>query len=229
MGWVVAIGLAVLVALAVIGLGRLPRASWELVGAALLLGLAGYAWQGSSALSGSPHAAGKRDVRFDEKLVERRRALADRLGPANQWLILSDGLGRQGKSREAANVLVSGLRQYPDDANLWLGLGNALLVHGEGVLSPGADFAYRRALQLGGKGPGPAYFYGLALAAAGQYGAARDQWVPLHDRLPPQSGLRRDLEEKIGALNAIIAAQDGTTETGGENPSLPETGQAPAR
>ena len=33
---------------------KAPRSSWELLGAALLLGIAGYAWQGSPAQRGAP-------------------------------------------------------------------------------------------------------------------------------------------------------------------------------
>lgn len=205
-GWLIAFGLVIVVAAGVILIGRLPRASWEIVGAALLLGLAGYAWQGSPGLAGSPRSVKEKPAAFDEDLTERRRALADRFGPASQWMILSDGLGRQGKTREAANVLVSGLREYPKDANLWLGLGNALVAHGNGILSPSADYAFRRAIALDPQAPAAPYFYGLALAQSGQFADARKIWGPLADRVPPDSPFASEMRENLRLLDERLSA-----------------------
>jgi cytochrome c-type biogenesis protein CcmH len=207
MGWAIAIGILLVSLAGIIGLGRLPRATWELVAAALILGVAGYAWQGRPGLAGSPRSGQAKSVEFDEKLVERRRAMEDRFGKAAQWLILSDGLARQGKTREAANTLVSGLRQSPDDPDLWAALGNALVAHGNGVLSPSADFAYRRAMTLDPAKPAAPYFYGIALIRSGQMEAARPVWVALAAQLPTGSGLRRELEEKLIIMDRLLAAR----------------------
>src|SRR3546814_8001431 len=97
-------------------------------------------------------------------LAKLRKNMGERFSQAGQWLVLSDAFNRQGKHEDAANVLRVGLRQYPKDANLWLGLGNALMVHGKGILSPAAEFSFRKAIRLAPEQPAPAYFYGLALA-----------------------------------------------------------------
>ncbi len=191
--WVIAALLALGTAVGVIALGRLSRGAWELVGAALVLGLAGYAWQGSPGLAGSPRSASAVKPKFDEELAKRRRGMAERLGPASQWLILSDAMGRQGKTREAANVLVSALREHPRDPYLWLGMGNALVAHGGGIVSPAADYAFRRAEQLDPKAPAPLYFHGLALARSGQFEEARRVWTPLAARLPRDSALEKEV------------------------------------
>ncbi|MCP1470247.1 cytochrome c-type biogenesis protein CcmH/NrfG [Sphingobium sp. OAS761] len=209
-GWFIAFVLAGATFLALLLLARLPRAAREITAAALLLGLAGYAWQGNPALPGAPRKiADARGDPFDEKLAEQRRGLAERYGPAAQWLMLSDGLGWQGKTKESANVLLSGLRQQPDDANLWLGLGNALVAHGEGVLSPAAEFSFRRALALDPEGPAPRYFYGLALARAGQLQGARALWAPLAAGAPAGSAVKAELEANIARIDAMLAAQGG--------------------
>lgn len=205
-GWFIAFGLAALAFLALLLLGRIPRAAREISAAALLLGLAGYAWQGHPAQPGAPRIAKESAAgNFDEKLVEQRRGLAERYGPAAQWLVMSDAFGRMGKTKESANVLLSGLRQSPDDANLWLGLGNALLNHGDGVLSPGAQFAYRRALALDAEGPAPRYFYGLALARNGQLQAARDLWAPLAASAPAGSQVKAELDANIARIDTMLA------------------------
>ncbi|HAF40522.1 MAG TPA: cytochrome C biosynthesis protein [Sphingobium sp.] len=205
-GWFIAFGLAALAFVALLLIGRIPRSVREISAAALLLGLAGYAWQGHPGQAGAPrrHADTKGEA-FDEEQAEKRRGLAERFGPAAQWMMLSDGLARQGKTKEAANVLLSGLRDTPDDANLWLGLGNALVNHADGVISPGAEFAYRRALALDPEGPAPRYFYGLALARAGQLQAARDLWAPLAASAPADSQVKAELQANIARIDAMLA------------------------
>ena len=207
-GWIIAFALVLSLMLALVAVGRIPRATWEITAAVLLLGLAGYAWQGNPGLAGAPrHAVTLGPEKFDEELAERRRGLAERYGPAGQWLLLSDGLGRQGNTKEAANVLLSGLKQSPKDANLWLGLGNALVAHADGAISPGADFAYRRAMGIDPQAPGPRYFYGLALARTGQLQAAKDIWTPLVQRAPEGSGIKAELQFAIARIDILLAAK----------------------
>lgn len=208
-GWLIAAGLAALALLLLFFAGRIPRSARELTASALLLGLAGYAWQGSPGLAGSPRQAKENPgAAFDEKLAEQRRGMAERYGKAGQWLLLSDGLGRQGKTKEAANVLLSGLKSTPDDANLWLGMGNALVAHGGGVISPAADYAYRQAMTIDPEAPAAPYFYGLALARAGQIKEARMLWAPLAERAQPGSEIRAELEQNIARIDAMLAAQE---------------------
>jgi len=212
-GWVIAAGLALLVVLVLFYAVSIPRTAREITAAALLIGLAGYAWQGHPGLAGAPRkSAGAQAASFDEELAEQRRALAERYGPAGQWLMMSDGLGRQGKRKEAANVLLSGLRQTPDDPNLWLGLGNALVAHADGVVSPGAEFAYRRAMAVDEKAIAPRFFYGLALARSGQLRRARALWAPLAETLPEGSTLKAELKVNIGRIDALLASEGARPE-----------------
>lgn len=207
-GWLIAAIFAVSLMALLVAVGRIPRMSWELTAAAVLLGLAGYAWQGSPGLAGQPKTASTAVAggQFDEQLAERRRGMAERYGKAGQWLMVSDGLGRQGKTKEAANVLLAGLKQSPDDPNLWLGLGNALIAHAGGVVSPSADFAYRRAMALDPDAPAPPYFYGLALVRAGQLQAARELWAPLAASAPQGSQIKAELELNIARIDAMLVA-----------------------
>lgn len=205
-GWVIAATFAICLMALLVAVGRIPRVSWELTAAALLLGLAGYAWQGNPGLAGAPrNGAASTGKQFDEQVAQLRRGMAERYGPAGQWLMLSDGLGRRGKTKESANVLLAGIKQSPGDPNLWLGLGNALVAHAGGVVSPSADFAYRRAMSLDPQAPAPPYFYGLALVRAGQLQAARDLWAPLAARAPEGSKIKAELELNIERIDAMLA------------------------
>lgn len=206
-GLFIALGIGLFTMAAMLFVGRMPRSAWEITGAALLLGLAGYAWQGHFDLGGDPRKSSGAVGTFDEDLAERRRGLAERYGPAGQWLVMSDGLGRQGKTREAANVLLSGIRQTPNDPNLWVGMGNALVAHGGGILSPGADFAFRKAIVLAPDALAGRYFYGLALAQSGDLDDARKFWAPLAAQMPKDSKFRIDLEQGIAQIDAMLAAR----------------------
>jgi cytochrome c-type biogenesis protein CcmH/NrfG len=208
-GLLLALVLALVVLLALKLAARLAIRDMAAPAMALLLGLAGYAWLGHPGLAGHPVTA-KAAIRFDERLAEKRRAIGERVGPASKWLVMSDGLARAGATQDAANVIVSGLKETPDDANLWVGLGNALLAHGGGSLSPAANHAYRRALALEPDGVSPNYFYGLALAQSGQFEAAQSIWRALAARLPENADLRAELERNVGLLDRLIAERDGT-------------------
>lgn len=54
MGWIAAILFAMLTGLALHASGRCSRLALEIIAAALLVGLAGYGWQGSPDLAGHP-------------------------------------------------------------------------------------------------------------------------------------------------------------------------------
>lgn len=214
-GIFIAIGLALIAALALKFGARVAWRDMMAPGAALLLGLAGYAWQGHPALAGHP-VKPQAAARFDEQLAEKRRSIGERVGPASKWLILSDGLARQGNTEDAANVLLAGLKEFPKNADLWVGLGNALLAHGGGLLSPAADNAFRRALALEPDGVSPNYFYGLALAQSGQLQQGRAIWAALAERLPEKAELRAELTRNIALIDRMMAQRDAAELSSGQ-------------
>lgn len=207
MSWAVIALLLAAVAAGLILPGRLPRSLWELAGAALLFGLAGYAWQGSPGLAGAPRAAVETAPRFDEELAKLRDSFGGQYGQTGQWLILSDGLARRGKTQEAANVIAAGLRARPDDAALWVGMGNALVLHGGGFISPSAEYSYNQAMRLAPQSAAAPFFYGLALADSGQYAPARKIWSDLRDKVPAESPLHAELTSYLARLDRILAGQ----------------------
>lgn len=210
MGWAILAFLLAVTAAGLAFLGRLRRGVWELAGAALFLGLAGYAWQGSPSLGGDPRDAGQNAPRFDEDLAKLRRSFGGEYGETGSWLTMSDGFARQGKTRDAANVLLSGLRSKPDDPALWVGMGNALVAHGGGILSPAAEYSYRQAMRFAPEGTAAPYFYGLALAQSGQYAPARKIWGALAERLPEKAPLQDQLQRNLELLDRLMPGQSRT-------------------
>ena len=188
------------------------------VATALLLGLAGYAWQGSPGLAGKPVKAGTGAAKFDEALAAKRKEIGERISSATKWLVVSDALARQGNTQKAANVLLSGLRENPDDPNLWVGMGNALMVHSNGTLTPAADYSFRKALALQPEGVSPNYFYGLALAESGQFEASRKVWMALAARLPEDMPLRAELIRNVALLEALIKRREALSQSENQGP-----------
>lgn len=217
MGLFIAGGLALLAAIGVAFGARIGKVGWEPLAAALLIGIAGYAWQGRPSLVGKPVAAdGARAVRFDEALAERRRNMGERVSSATKWLVLSDGLARQGNTQDSANILVRAVKDDPRDPNLWVGLGNALVLHGSGVLSPSAEYSYQQAVRLAPDAPSPRFFYGLALAQSGKLEPARAIWSKLALSLKEGTPFRAELESNIAAIDALLARQSGAAMPGSQ-------------
>ena len=207
---------AVLTIAGIFVLGRLPAAARPLAGAAVMLGLAGYALQGSPALPGKPVAAAAEPDGFGEVLTDQRQGMADRFGPAAQWLGMSDGFARTGKTELAAQTLEKGLEKYPDNVDLWVGLGNALTAHGGGMMSPAAALAFDEAARRDPSHPAPPFFAGLALAQGGDLKGAETVWGQLLARSPADAPWRPDLEMRLAQLRQALGPQP-----------LPATGQTP--
>lgn len=200
MGWVIIVALALLVGLGLWRFGGMPRAALELLASALLLGLAGYAWQGSPTLAGSPKpppADEGASAAQIEKLPEFRMAS---VGGATDVLGAADGLIERGMASYAIGVIRAGLNRNPQSADLWVGLGNSLVVHGGGMMSPAAQLAFERAAKIAPDHPGPPFFMGLAYAQAGQLDRAAQVWRDLLARAPADAPWRAELEQRLAAI-----------------------------
>jgi len=203
--WVV---LAAIITLAgLFWVGRMPAGARPLAAAAVMLGLAGYALQGSPSLPGKPVAAPAEPEGFGEAITDQRRGMADRFGPAAQWLGMSDGFARTGKTALAAQTLEKGLAKYPDNVDLWVGLGNALVAHGGGAMSPAAALAFDEAAKRDPSHPAPPFFAGLAMAQGGDLKGAEAVWSQLLERSPPEAPWRADLEMRLAQLRRALGPQ----------------------
>lgn len=211
MSWALAI-LTALVAFALAVLLRAPRRGWEAIGAALLLGIAGYAFQASPGLPGAPKNAPEQAAKSGAAMVQARQQLAQAQAQAsgqglNRWLVIGDALARNGQYGDAAGVILGAVENDPKNADAWLAMANALVGHAEGNLTPAALYAYGRAAQADPAHPGPPFFLGLALAQSGKLAEARGLWAELLARSPKDAPWRGDLAERLQRLDAFIAMQ----------------------
>ena len=201
MGWLIILGLTAIVGGALWKWGGLPRSAFEPVAAALLLGLAGYALQGSPALPGHPVQPPEDTSKANEAEIATRSKMGEqRFGNGPAWLIAADGAMRAGAPMAAVTYIKSGLKENPRDPDLWVGLGNALVVHSGGMVSPAATYAFQRAAEISPQHPGPPFFMGLALAQSGQFAQARAIWTELLARAPADAPWRADLEARLAQL-----------------------------
>ncbi|MBX3561971.1 MAG: tetratricopeptide repeat protein [Sphingomonas sp.] len=200
MGWAVMIGLALVVAAGLWRFVGRDKGVWQFIGAALLLALAGYAWQGHPDLPGSPKPPPARISQDDSEFAALREDMLGRFDRAAAWLTIAESYQRRGDTRGGAQILKSALRESPDNADLWVGLGNALVVHGDGMMSPAAQLAFQRAQRLAPDHPGPRFFYGLALAQGGNFDQAEQIWRQLLAEAPEGAEYRTTIQERLNAL-----------------------------
>ncbi len=206
MGWLILLGFLLLLFGSLVWLGKLPRGTYELTGAALLLGVAGYAWQGNPGMAGVSIEPTEKPNSFDDSSIESRKEMGERFGSAQEWLIFSDALNRSGKHGAAANYLRNGVKEHPNNPDLWVGLGNALVVHADGIITPAAQFAFQKAADISPEHPGPPFFLGMAYAQSGKIDQARAIWTELLERSPEEAPWRKDLESRLAAMEKMQPA-----------------------
>jgi cytochrome c-type biogenesis protein CcmH/NrfG len=205
MGWLIVILAAAAAFAALWRFGRLDRAGLQLVASALLLALAGYAWQGSPGLAGRPKPPPEGGQGVESAFADMRQDLLGRFDTADRWLTIADSYQRRGDTRGGAGIIRSALREHPENANLWVGYGNALVLHGGGMMSPAAQLAFQRAAQLAPDHPGPRFFYGLSLAQGGQLDEAERIWRDLLASAPPSAAWRTEIEQQLALLEQARA------------------------
>jgi cytochrome c-type biogenesis protein CcmH len=171
--------------------------------AALLLGGAGYAVQGSPGLPAAPAEAGEGHDVFP--LTDARHAFFGYFTPAETWLRMSEALARDGQSEDAVGILENAVNKYPSDPQLWIGLGNALVDHARG-LTPPAELAYKRAEEIAPGHPAAPFFYGLALARSGDRDGALKLWRQILRTAPANADWRPLVEQGVAALSQPSAA-----------------------
>lgn len=207
MGWAMFVAIAAVAAL-FLALLRFPWRIWTVAATALMLGAAGYAWQGSPALAGHPVAAESKAGEVDPSLVALREAMFGKFGTyVFSYATAAESMTRTGRPDLAVAVWLGAVRKAPEDAALWTGLGLALAEHDGNQVSPASQLAFDKALALAPQHPGPPFFLGLALVRQGKFAEARPYWAKAVELTPEKMSYRDELRVRLFLLDQLLAAQ----------------------
>ena len=199
MGWAL-IGLLALGAfLALWRFAGLSRVTLQLLAAALLIGITGYAVQGRPLLNGKPVPPPAPQEQSSSAFAEATSELMNYDTRAD-WLTIADAYQSSSDKRNAIRSIRARLRADPNDAELWAGLGAALVMYADGMITPAAELSFRRAARLAPNHPGPKFFYGLSLAQAGKTEEAERIWMELVANAPADARWRPMVEANLAAL-----------------------------
>jgi cytochrome c-type biogenesis protein CcmH/NrfG len=201
-GWV-AIGVLIVATAAVLWRLRMPAV---VVTPALAVGLAGYVLTSDPTMESAPAPARAVDADAAPQLEAARKRLLQNTGDIGGWLMFADILIEQGKSERAVEGLRLATRAMPDSPDLWVGLGNALVRHAGGTITPAARLAFGRASAIDPDHPGPPYFLGLAWLQAGEPDEALKVFEALYSRSPTDAPYRPELGRLMHGARAMIAA-----------------------
>jgi cytochrome c-type biogenesis protein CcmH len=154
MTWIVLIALVIVTMAALMFLMRGKREGWEAVAAALMVGLAGYALQGSAGHAFGHEGAQQSRCQQWQGAGRGTAEVVGRRSTKNRWIVPGDALAMHGQYAEAATVLRGAVEADPKNGDAWLAIANALVSHAEGNISPAALYAFRMAQNADPKSPG---------------------------------------------------------------------------
>lgn len=202
------VALALLMAGAFAGLVllRVDRALWALVGAALFLGGAGYAWQGSPLLAGSPARGASAPEVIEPEMIALRDSMLGRYTQDTSYIVAADAMTRIGERRAAAQVTLAGVSKLPRSFILWTWLGVTLAAEAGDRMSPPALLAFRQAARLAPEHPAPPFYLGMAYVKAGEFGQARGAWARAVRLCPAGASYRAPIAERLMLLDRLLAS-----------------------
>jgi len=172
------------------------------LGIAALAAIGGYALTGHPAQPDRP-APPRAETPMAEPAIEQARTrLLQNQGDIGAWLLLSDALARQGATEESVAAMQVAINAFPRSPDLWVGLGNSLVLHAGGAVTPAARLAFGRASMIDPTHPAPRYFLGLAYLQAGHPEDALAVWQGLRADSPAGSPWLRDLDVRIASIQS---------------------------
>lgn len=193
------LGVAAFAALVVL---QVARPLWSLIGAALFLGAAGYAWQGRPMQAGAGAVPQVDASPIEPEMIALRDNLLGRFTQDSAYLVASDAMARSGDMRAAAQVMLGGARKLPNSFIAWTWLGTTLAMDA-GQVQPPALLAFRRAAQLAPDHPAPPFYAGLAYVRAGDFATARSYWRHAVALSPIGSAYRQEIAVRLALLERL--------------------------
>lgn len=198
-GWSIVIALSSAVLLSLGLIARVSRGALGLAGVAIALALAGYAWQGHPELP-SATALALRDKPTFNAADARAHPMMPAFTREDMALNTADAMVRARNIAGAVALLKNELVTEPRNAQLWNGLGKALVANGDGLITPAALFAFDRAAAIDPTDPIPKIMHALALAQNARFDESAQLMAQVLSQIPKNSPLRPELEEKLAQI-----------------------------
>jgi cytochrome c-type biogenesis protein CcmH/NrfG len=204
-GWIIMIGTCLVSALAILAFAKGRRQLWQPVAATVVLAMAGYAWQGRPELSSSAAQPIAAERGAADALLKMRSDMDQNFGVAKMWLVTADGFARDGSYSAAAGYIQAGLREHPDNPDLWSALGLVLMLASDGEMTPPAKLAFDKARTLAPNLPAPDYFEGLAALFDRKPDITISKWNMVLERATPKAKWRPAVESQLAGLESLLA------------------------
>jgi cytochrome c-type biogenesis protein CcmH len=215
-GWVILGLLAVSSFGALMLFGRLQKGLWQVAAAVILLGMTGYALTGRPGTPASPAKSLSVQEGTALQLIETRAEMDQIFSAAKRWLVTADSFAKQGDYHLSAAYIQAGLRQNPENPDLWSALGLQLMLASQGQMSRPAQLAFDKARAIQPNYPAPYYFAGLSRLFGGDVNGAILLWEKALSMASPKAKWRPRLESQ---LNAAKALRDGIAKPSENKPS----------
>jgi cytochrome c-type biogenesis protein CcmH len=203
-GWLAMFLLAAVAGALVLIATKARKLVWQPVLATLVLAMAGYAWHGRPALPAAPAKPVAAERGAVDALIKMRSDMDQNFGVAKMWLVTADGFARDGSYGAAAGYIQAGLRQHPNNPDLWSALGVVLMLASDGELTPPARLAFDKARKLAPNLPAPDYFEGLAALFQRNPGEAILKWRAVLARATPKAKWRPAVESQLAGLESML-------------------------
>lgn len=180
------------------------RALWPVFAGALMLGGAGYAWQGRPGLAAAPARPDAVAAAIPPALIDLRERMMGRFTADATFYTAADALLRAGDPDAAARVMLGGVRSLPGSYMLWTGLGSTLAIR-DGEVSPASLIAFRQGIRLARYHPAPYFMLGAAYLQAGDAAHARPLWRRALALSPATASYRGDIAVLLSVLDQSMA------------------------
>ena len=127
---------------------------------------------------------------------------------AHAWLLLAGAYGELNRFLDAATAYRQAIELGAKEPQLYASLGEALVAASGGEVGTEARRAFAEAITLDSGNMKSLYYSGLALAQDGRLESALGIWNSLLERAGPMTPWRPLLQQRIGQLEAALAARN---------------------
>lgn len=212
------------------------RLATVLVVAVPLAAVGFYLYSGAPGLPDDPlserRAEGVASQSIDDLVARVEQRLRDDPGDGRGWAVIAPVYLRLGRAGDAVAAYQNAIRLNGDSAPLETGLGAALAMLADGVVTRDARLAFERAANLDPNAVQPRFYLAIALGQEGRTEEARAAWKALIGGAkgdePWLAAARQELAALDGGTAGATPAGEGATPPAGSPAAAPPAAPGPS-